>query len=234
MKALFWDFDGTLVDSRRKNYQVTKSIISHSTNKNLDTIPFLNSFENYKKGIAQYSNWRDIYQSGFNLSAAQTDTIGRLWTEFQLNDDTPTPLFKGIRDVLREYGYCPNIIISQNSKQNIFQILEENEIESFFNLIIGFEEVDIREQKPDPTGFLNCIEDLSLTDGYDIYYIGDHETDVIFARNTSGVLKSIHATSTIKSIGVFYGNDQSVFDWKNKPDYAANSPKDIIQIIENC
>jgi HAD superfamily hydrolase (TIGR01549 family) len=233
MKALFWDFDGTLVDSRQKNYEVTKNIISHSTHKNLSTIPFLKSFDNYKKGIAQFSNWRDIYQTGFGLSAEETDTVGKLWTKFQLNDKTHVPLFAEIRDVFNKYGDSPNVIISQNSRQNILQILEDNQISSYFNLILGFEEVDIREQKPDPAGFLKSIEELSLTDCYDIYYIGDHETDVIFARNASKVLKSLSSTSTMKSIGVFYGNDQSVSDWNIKPDFVVNSPREIIQIIDN-
>ena len=233
MKALFWDFDGTLVDSRQKNYQVTKRLITASTNKDLGDISFLETFENYKKGIARYSNWRDIYQSGFGLSPEETDAIGSLWTEFQLNDNTPVPIFSGIEDVFKVYGDSPNIIISQNSKQNIVQILEENKISSFFNMILGFEEVDIRKQKPDPTAFINCIEYLSLKNDYAIYYIGDHETDVKFARNTSEILMSNNSTSTIKSIGVFYGNDQQVSDWKIKPDFAANSPADIIRIIDD-
>jgi HAD superfamily hydrolase (TIGR01549 family) len=233
MKALFWDFDGTLVDSRQKNYQVTKKLISSSTNKDLSEISFLKSFETYKKGITRFSNWRDIYQSGFGLNAEETDSIGSLWTEFQLNDNTPVPLFKGIEDVFRMYGDYPNVIISQNSKQNIVQILEENKISSFFDMILGFEEVDIRKQKPDPTAFLNCIKNLSLMNNHTIFYIGDHETDIKFARNTTEVLESNHSTSTIKSIGVFYGNDQQVSDWKIRPDYVANFPADIIRIIDN-
>ena len=233
MKALFWDFDGTLVDSRQKNYQVTKRLITASTNKDLGDISFLDSFENYKKGITRYSNWRDIYQSGFGLNPEETDAIGSLWTEFQLNDHTPVPLFDGIKDVFDMYGDFPNVIISQNSKQNIAQILEANKISSFFDLILGFEEVDIRKQKPHPTAFIKCIENLSLMDDYTIYYIGDHETDVKFARNTSEILKSHNSTSTIKSIGVFYGNDQQVSDWKIRPDFVANFPKEIIKIIDN-
>jgi HAD superfamily hydrolase (TIGR01549 family) len=233
MKALFWDFDGTLVDSRLKNYQVTKKIITHSTNKDFNTIPFLKSFENYKKGIANFSNWREIYQKGINLSAEETDTIGRLWTEFQLGDDTRAPLFDGLSEVISKYGDLPNVIISQNSRRNILQILDDNNIASYFNLIIGFEEVDIRKQKPDPAGFFKCIEDLSLTHDHLIYFIGDHETDIVFANNASQVLKSMKSNTRILSIGAFYGNDQSVSDWRVQPDFVAKIPEDIIQIINN-
>jgi HAD superfamily hydrolase (TIGR01549 family) len=233
MKALFWDFDGTLVDSRRKNYQVTKKLITTSTDKDLSKISFLKSFESYKEGITQYSNWRDIYQTGFGLNAEETDLIGSLWTEFQLNDNTPVPIFEGIEDIFKMYGDDTNVIISQNSRENIIQILEENKISSFFDMIVGFEEVDIRKQKPDPTAFIYCIENLSLINDYTIFYIGDHETDIKFARNTSESLKSNHSTTIIKSIGVFYGNDQSVFDWSIKPDFVANSPPDIIHVIDS-
>jgi HAD superfamily hydrolase (TIGR01549 family) len=233
MKALFWDFDGTLVDSRLKNYQVTKKIIRDMTTKDPINISFLKSFENYKQGMAQFSNWRDIYKRGIGLDDDETDQIGRVWTEYQLNDKTRTPLFKGLREVITTFGDSPNVIISQNSKQNIFQVLTENEIVSPFNLIIGFEEVDIRRQKPDPAGFLKCINDLSLNNDYCIFYIGDHETDIIFANNAAQVLKSINSTTNVLSIGVFYGNDQSVSDWTIKPRFVANTPADIIQIIND-
>jgi len=233
MKALFWDFDSTLVDSRLKNYHVTKKIIEDTINKDLRDISFLKTFENYKQGIAQYINWRDIYITAIGLSELETDKIGRAWTEYQLNDNTHTPLFSGIREVLNNFSSYPNVIISQNSRQNIYQVLHENKITSPFNLIIGFEEVDIRKQKPDPTGFLQGINDLSLTNDYTIYYIGDHETDIIFAKNAAEELKSIKSTTTVLSIGAFYGNDQSVSDWKIKPDFIANSPDDIIPIVNN-
>jgi phosphoglycolate phosphatase-like HAD superfamily hydrolase len=232
MKALFWDFDGTLVDSRLKNYQVTKKIIE-TTSKNPINIPFLKSFENYKHGIAGFTNWRDIYKTGIGLSDEETDQIGGLWTEYQLNDITNTPLFSGIKEVLTMFSHYPNVIISQNSKQNIFKILNKNDIVSSFDMIIGFEEVDIRKQKPDPTAFLKCIDELSFNDNSYIYYIGDHETDVIFANNTAEVLKSRKSTTTIVSIGAFYGNDQSVSDWETEPDFVAHTPADLVQIINN-
>ena len=234
MKALFWDFDGTLVDSRLKNFQVTKKIIDDNTDKDLETIPFLQSFENYKKGITKFSNWRDIYQSGFALSAEETDRVGRYWTEYQLSDKTITPVFKGILDVLTVYKEYPNVIISQNSRKNIKQVLQNNNIASVFNLILGFEEVDIRKQKPDPDSFLKGIDTLSLKNDFQIFYIGDHETDVTFARNAANVLKADNYNSSIQSIGVFYGNDQSIDDWDIKPDFVAETPKDIIHIIEGA
>jgi phosphoglycolate phosphatase-like HAD superfamily hydrolase len=231
MKALFWDFDGTLVDSRLKNYQVTKKIVENTTNKDPMNIPFLKSFENYKSGIARFTNWRDIYKNGINLSDEETDQIGRLWTEYQLNDSTHTPLFSGINEVVTMFSKYPNVIISQNSRQNILQILNENQIVSHFKMIIGFEEVDIRKQKPDPAGLIKGIDDLSLNNHDLIYYIGDHETDVVFANNAAEVLKSRQSTNTIISIGAFYGNDQSVTDWRIRPNFIANTPNDIIQII---
>lgn len=234
MKALFWDFDGTLVDSRLKNYRVTKNIINDTTDLDQNANPLLQNFENYKKDIIKYSNWRDIYQNGFKLSAEDTDRIGRLWTEYQLKDTTATPLFEGIREVLLAYRDHTNVIISQNSKHNIDKVLNRYDISSIFNLIMGFEEIDIRKQKPDPSGFLKCIYNLSLQNGYQIFYIGDHETDITFARNALTVLESIKSSSSIQTIGVFYGNDQSVSDWKIKPDFVADTPGELVEIINTA
>jgi phosphoglycolate phosphatase-like HAD superfamily hydrolase len=75
------------------------------------------------------------------------------------------------------------------------------------------------------------IDDLSLNNHDPIYYIGDHETDVVFSNNAAEVLQSRKSTTKIISIGAFYGNDQSVTDWTIQPDFVASTPNDLIQII---
>jgi HAD superfamily hydrolase (TIGR01549 family) len=231
MKVLFWDFDGTLIDTRQKNYNVTQKIVHHVTGNDPQQYNFIKSFENYKKGIAQISNWRAIYQQYFQFNDELTDQVGHMWTEFQLNDTTPTPLFCGIEKVLSTYSELPMAIVSQNAKASILQQLDENNILDHFNYIIGFEEIDIRKQKPEPDGLLMCLEKLEITNGSTVFYIGDHETDVLLAGNTNKVLRSQNSSTQIVSIGAFYGNDQKITEWRIKPDYHVNQAADIIEVI---
>ena len=233
MKALFWDYDGTLVDTRQKNYQVTRNIIKEVTGSDPATFSLLRSFENYKKGIVTIKNWRDIYQNHFGFSPDQTDRVGNLWAEFQMKDQTSANLFEGITEVVRTYQDLPQVIISQNASDGIRGVLEDNDLTDCFNMIIGYEEVDIRKQKPEPDGFLICLEKLSLTNDFTIYYVGDHEADVLFVQKTKKVLESMQVSTRLVSIGAFYGNDQNISQWTLKPDYSVKNPFHIVEIVNS-
>jgi HAD superfamily hydrolase (TIGR01549 family) len=233
MKAVFWDYDGTLVDTRIKNYQVTRKIVKEVSGKDPDEFSLLKSLENYKKGVSKITNWRDIYENKLGFTPEQTDHLGGYWTEFQIRDDTSSPVFDGIKKVLNTFKDLPQAIISQNSRESIHKVLCKEGIEKFFSQIIGYEEVDIRRQKPEPDGLLNCIDTLPSGVAYTIYYVGDHEADVKFARNADRILQSKGKKVKLKSIGALYGCECDGSEWEHQPDYYAATPYDIIKFVKN-
>ena len=158
--AIIWDFDGTLVDTGYKNLRVTRNIIEYVTQKNASNFSALESSENYQIANNRSYNWRELYKREFQLTEDQIDIAGRLWTEYQLLDDTDVYLFDGITEVIRSLGNFPQGIVSQNSRENIIHILEKNNLVPFFKQIIGYEEVGFKNQKPNPYGLLSCIEKL--------------------------------------------------------------------------
>ena len=103
----------------------------------------------------------------------------------------------------------------------------------FFDFIVGYEEVDIRRQKPEPDGLLIGIKHLpNLNSGY-IFYIGDHETDVRSATNANQVLAGNRSKIHFRTIGVSYGTEDTRSDWKIKPDYLVHDTSQITEIIQN-
>ena len=233
MKALFWDYDGTLVDTRKKNYHVTKKIIQDVTNGRADEFIMLRSYENYISRISEITNWRNIYQEEFGFSETETDRVGFLWTDYQAADNTPTPVYDGIVEVIRSFSDCSQVIVSQNASGNIRSVLRNNDIENYFDMVIGFEEVDIRKQKPDPYGVLYSIDKIGSDRISILYYIGDHEADVTLTKNTNAALRQRKSEIIVKSITVNYENNQNIDSWKDKPDYIALKPPDIIGIINS-
>jgi HAD superfamily hydrolase (TIGR01549 family) len=231
MKALFWDFDGTLVDTRQKNYNVIRKIIAENTARQPDDFPVLKSADHYSREIEKCVNWRHIYREHFGLDSEQIDRVGKLWTSYQRMDNTRTPVFKGIRDVLNSLDFVPHVIISQNSSENIYKILSEHQIEDFFKLIIGYEEVDISRQKPEPDGILKAIEILGFGKLDIIFYIGDHVTDVRCSINANQVIKKQQWPVHILSIGVKYSHAENNSIWQVEPDYYAEKPSDIFEIV---
>ena len=227
--AVIWDFDGTLVDSREKNRLVTRSIIETITGKSADRFPALASLPHYETALADTANWRELYRLELGLSESDIDRAGQLWADYQLNDDSPIPVFQGIPEVLSQLQHLPHGIVSQNGKQNISVVLEANNLSSYFRTIIGYEEVDFHLQKPAPEGFLRCLETLTQLKPGHVFYIGDHETD---ARCAQAVREALPGRNIeIVSIGARYGTASETLN-AGSFDHVAHRPADIVHIIQ--
>lgn len=228
LKAIVWDYDGTLVDTREKNLNVTRSIITAVTGKPADAFPVLDSVAVYDVANMKAPNWRVLYKEAFGLNEEQTSYAGSLWTEYQLKDNTTISFFKGINGVINELGHYDHGIVSQNSKQNISGVLSREGVDKKFKVIIGYEEVSFAFQKPHPEGLILCINQLTgLNEDDFILYIGDHETDATCAHNANNTLPR----KTVFSVGAFYEKPDHSDSWAVKPDYKANKPEDILAIV---
>ncbi len=227
--VIIWDFDGTLVDTSNKNYRVTQRIVAEISGKPVMSFPSLNSMANYKAANARSQNWRQLYKNEFCFNDQEIDRAGRLWTEYQLADDTKPVIVDGIAAALKNLSGISQGIVSQNGKDNIKIILAGLGIGQYFRAIIGYEEVGLDKQKPHPAGFLTCINLLRTENTSRIYSIGDHETDLIVANNARQCLNRKASGIDIITIGVNY--DHGSMNWNNTPDYLVTRPADIVSII---
>ena len=233
IKAIIWDYDGTLVDTRHKNLNVTKNILESITETDVLEFPALRSLEGYYLANRRASNWRELYRKEFNLTEKQIDEAGRLWTEYQLNDDTEVDFYEGIEAVICDLVEFPHGIVSQNSSSSITQHLEKKNLLPYFKHIVGYEEVDLKKQKPEPDGLLSCIEKLSMPGAGCVCYIGDHETDVQCVRAANRALQEGNANVRIFSIGACYDSGPNTSTWNFRPDYEAQEVEEILQIVDH-
>ncbi|MCH7819447.1 MAG: HAD family hydrolase [Candidatus Marinimicrobia bacterium] len=227
--AVIWDYDGTLVDTRHKNLNVTRKIIERITKRSADEFPMLENIEEYHRATMETSNWRKFYREEFEIGEEQVNEAGSLWTEYQLNDDTPVKVFEGIRKGMLSIGTVPQGIVSQNSKSSVKRQLESDGLIKYFSHIIGYEEVAMDKQKPEPDGLINCIKELAESDDGTIFYIGDHETDIQCATRANQVLTETGLN--VLSIGILYGSELNSSKWKTQPDYEAKSVQELFDII---
>jgi HAD superfamily hydrolase (TIGR01549 family) len=228
--AFLWDFDGTLADTRQRNYNVVRRLIAENTGKELDRIPALASPGTYDEVNRRYFNWRELYAREFGFDDDETDRLGRLWSAYQLKDDTPAVIFEGIAEVLLALGEVEHGIVSQNAREQITRTLAAAGLAEHFRVIVGYDEVDIKRQKPEPDGVLVCLEQLTaLTSGRAIY-IGDHETDVRCARNARQALAARGATVEVISVAACFDGHAGPGSWRHQPDYVAWSPHQVVDI----
>ena len=232
IKAVIWDYDGTLVDTHIKNLNVTRKIIEQITGKKHEGFPPLSNLNNYRLAARKAENWRTLYKNEFDLNENEIDKAGKLWSEFQLKDETEVPFYDGIKDVIKALKEYPHGIVSQNSRENIRQYLQKSKMLKYFKSILDYEEVETSKQKPEPDGLLKCISEIVPHKRGTVIYIGDHETDIRCAINANKRYKENGSNFNVISIGAFYDADTDISSWKVQPDFVADRVEDIIEIIK--
>jgi len=231
IQAIIWDYDGTLVDTRQKNLNVSRKIIDKISEAGWNNFAVLQFLENYHMAHTKATNWREFYKQSFGFNDNQIDEAGKMWTGYQLEDQTKIPLIDGVEDVIKSLQSYPQGIVSQNSREIIYKYLKEKNLISYFNTVIGYEEVELSRQKPFPDGLLMCVDKLTDSKPGVVIYIGDHETDARCAENANNILIDSKKDIKIVSVGAFYGFNVNTSEWKLQPDYKAMKAEDIINII---
>ncbi|UCH09704.1 MAG: HAD family hydrolase [Fidelibacterota bacterium] len=229
--AVIWDYDGTLVDTRPKNLNVTRTIIRDITGQDPDRYEPLASLDNYKIALLQTANWLDLYHQWFDLSQVDTHRAGNLWHEYQTRDTTPTPVFPGIITVLEQLRHLPQGILSQNSRTVISHALQDIRLEKYFQAVVGLEDVDFQRQKPEPDGLILCLEQLTRLRPGLVFYVGDHHTDAKCAQMGRQVLAQQDRDIRLVSIGAFYALETQPA-YGNLFDHIAEQSDDIVRIME--
>jgi HAD superfamily hydrolase (TIGR01549 family) len=218
------------VDTRHKNLAVTRAIVESVKQRPASTFAALRSVDQYVAALMRTTNWRDFYGDEFDMPEAEVDRVGRLWAEYQLADETHSAAFPGIPQALGALADLPHGIVSQNGRANIRSILEANDISHYFASVIGYEEVDLKRQKPAPDGLLQCLEELTqLRPGY-VFYVGDHATDALCAAEARAVLRRRDAPVDVVSIAMFH-DTEPVDTWPVAPDHAVRHPADIVTVV---
>lgn len=229
--AVIWDYDGTLVDTRAKNWGVTRKLVRRFTGTDPDTIEGLRSLESYTRALHRHHNWHALYVGEFGMSEEMTRDAGRLWSEYHLGDDTAAPVYDGIVGVLAELGGLPHGIVSMNARDNIERALAERGLLEHFQVVIGYEEVAAERQKPAPDGLILCLEALTgLAPGHAVY-VGDHQIDIECARNATDVLSSAGHDIRVFAVGAAYGIGAVSRSWPVAPDYAIDSPAELAALL---
>ncbi len=231
LTAIIWDYDGTLVDTRAKNLNITRAIVERFTGVDPDTIEALQSLEAYTSVLHRYHNWRQLYVTEFGMSESDTHEAGRLWTEFQLADDSVAPLYEGIDHVLQALSALPHGIVSMNSQANITRALDKMGLLEHFEVIVGYEEVGVKGQKPAADGVLLCLEKLTRFAAGHVAYVGDHQIDIECVRNANDALAEVGHDIKVFAIGAAYGTGTQDGVWPEDPDYEVASPHELVEIL---
>lgn len=233
VRAIIWDFDNTLVDTGARNLSVTRSIVTHITGRDADDFPMLRGRAPYERALHANQNWQDLYAEQFGLAPDDIRRAGRLWTEFQLADPTPTSWFPGVADTIRRLGRFPQGIVSLNTRDNIEANLDRASMGHAFDSVVGCGEVPYDRQKPNPDGLMACVGSLIGSLEGTIIYIGDHAVDSECARNAARAYSRDGRAIRVVSVAASYGNVVDQAPWPVEAHHRVREPERILAIVDS-
>lgn len=228
--AVLWDYDGTLIDTARKNMAVTVAVLRHLYPDIDSHLPeALQTYEAYQAANHRYKNWRELYVCAFGVPEERLDEAGPLWApEQEKNTDLPL-MFPGLAELLPRLTEVPMGICSLNDAGNIRRTLAAYGVDECFREVIGYSDVHEHRQKPDPDSFLACVERLGLTGEKGTYiYVGDHQDDVTFGKAAGKALGCEVVCIAVDWLGL---NREAVKSWRIAPDYFVETPEALEQAL---
>ena len=232
LRAVLWDFDGTLVDTRARNLSVNRRIVREITGGSWRDFPVLRSQPAYDTAQRAAVNWREFYRTNCGFSDRQIDRAGDCWAAYQAEDATPVPLVEGIADALGSLDGLPTGIVSQNSRETIGSVLSSHGLGRRFGCIVGYAEVPMSRQKPAPDSLLVGLEELTALAPGRALYIGDHATDICCVDNANRELAGRGLKLRVVSVAARWGPGAADDGWAAGADLRAATPNGVVALVD--
>lgn len=208
--SFLWDADGTIVSSEKFAFDACNDVLKHLGKRTFTSEEFRELF---------LSDYR-IHLKLMGINAMQeVKFLVDTWTSKLATDKHKFKLHDGILDILT-YLYRRNYkmaLVSSTSRLQLQLYFDLFEIDKFFSVIIAREDVD--EQKPSTKPFLQAAERLAVSPK-DCVVVDDADDGIEAARKMGAI-----------TIGVTWGFNSYQRIFNAKPDFIAETPKELQRII---
>lgn len=184
-QLLVFDFDGTLVDTKR---DIVDSVNRTLKELELRTLDRETLYTFIGKGVKHLVT-RSLEGTGCDDLPRAIDTFMRHYEEHLMDQ---TDLFPNCREVLNHFAYKENAILSNKPTRFITQILDALDCRAPFSTIIGGDLMP--EKKPDPGGLHHILEQHGVR-SEETLMIGDSLVDIETGKRAGA-----------KTCGVTYGH----------------------------
>ena len=162
LKALVFDFDGTLLDSFAAHYDVFRVMFARF-NIQIDRQRFLDSYS---------PNWYKTYEA-MGLPQPDWEAADQVWLE-EVEHQEPN-LFPGVPGTLKKVNAnCAIGLVTSGSKRRVKKDLDRTGIASLFKVIVTGD--DTQRPKPFPDGLETALRKLNVKPE-ETAYIGDANAD---------------------------------------------------------
>lgn len=210
MKAIVFDFDGTIANTLPVMFHSFRQVFKTYDNKELTDEEIKDMFGPPEPDLIKQ-----------NLESKQIDEAIELYyweyknTHNQLVEENKE--INKMLSTLKEKGYKLGIVTGKSRKS--FSIsLEKLDMEDFFDVILtGY---DVNNAKPDPEGLLKALSDLNEKPD-NALYIGDSDNDILAGKKAN-----------VTVAGAQWLPEFETSEYSKKPDAIFTHPSELFAFIE--
>lgn len=184
LKAIVFDIDGVLVDSRDANIALYKSVLSRAGYPVPNDKTILACFHlPLKQSIKVLAGLDDPAEVERIFELAKTERIDTSrFFKF------PGTLIKTLEELHERYRLA---VVTSRIHLGVDEVFAKGKIGHLFDVVIAFE--DYANPKPHPEPLLVALKELDVA-AEEAIYIGDSDTDIEAARDAG--MRSIHLSTT--------------------------------------
>jgi pyrophosphatase PpaX len=204
MKAVIFDWDGTIIKSKKANFHAFKRLHDEFN---------VNSVFTMKEFVDWYSpNWYMIYEK-MGIPEEEWPRANELWRKsYPQNRSRLASNSAGVLANLKSSRFRIGLVTNGDEKR-VISGLKRKGIFHIFDVVICGDHVSIEEQKPSPRQLLLALERLNVKPE-DAVYVGDTSFDVLAGKNAG--VKTVALAGGLHPVGRLKNSnpDLLVHDWK--------------------
>lgn len=168
VKAVLFDWDGTLLDSFPAGYHASVTVLRHF-GIDLDRERFLETYS---------PNWYETYRI-LGVPETEWGNADRLWRQiYHLQTSELFPFAASILERLRQAGMSLGLVTS-GDRERVLREIDRFGLQGVFSSVVCFE--DTHEKKPHPAPLTRGLEELGAVPSTAVY-VGDRPEDIYMGQ----------------------------------------------------
>lgn len=202
LKAILFDIDGVLVDSKDAQLKFRRKLFNHAGYEDIPAEFFEDFYKPYRTLITDFLKSRNINDP------KEVERLIDMVKDPDIRSSDIIEMFKfhkDLEDTLKHLNKRYSLgVVTSRGQFGVKEVFDLRPIKKYFDTVITYD--DCENHKPHPEPLEKALEKLSLSPSQAIY-IGDSNTDII-AANTIG-MPSIHLAESKHDLAHYHITDFS-------------------------